>query len=88
MLTWEPPFKKILGLFWEIHKFTSTLRVLKSRVKKAVGVPLVDVGSIPGITQWPEDPVLPQASSVTDVAQIWCCCGCDVDLQLQLRFHP
>ena len=41
MLTWEPPFKKILGLFWEIHKFTSTLRVLKSRVKKAVGVPLV-----------------------------------------------
>ena len=33
-----------------------------------------DVGLIPGLTQWVEDPALPQAAvEAVDVAQIWCC---------------
>ena len=39
-----------------------------------------DVSSIPGLTQWVKDLTLPCA-----VAQIWCCCGCGVGWQLQLR---
>ena len=38
-----------------------------------------DVGSIPGLTQWVKDPVLPRAEAyVADAAQIWCCCGCGI----------
>ena len=37
------------------------------------------MGSIPGLTQWVKDPVLPQAvAKIADVAQIKCCCGCGV----------
>ena len=50
---------------------------------------LEDVGSIPGLSQMVKNPVLPQAVvSVTEAAQIWCCCGYGVGQQLQLRFHP
>ena len=38
-----------------------------------------DTGSIPGLAQWGEDPVLPQAVVwITDAAQIQCCCGCGI----------
>ena len=48
-----------------------------------------DVGRIPGLIQWVRDPVLPGAMvQVTDAARIWCCCGCGVGGQLQLRFDP
>ena len=47
---------------------------------KRVKVPVGDVDSVPGLTQWVKDPVLPQiAAKVTDVAQIRCCCGCSSD---------
>ena len=47
-----------------------------------------DAGLIPGLAQWVEDPVLPQASAaeVTDASQIRCYRGCGLDWQLWLRF--
>ena len=48
-----------------------------------------DVCLIPGLAQWVKDPAWPWAvASVAGVARIWCCCGCLVDLQLQLQFRP
>ena len=45
----------------------------------------VNVGSIPGLTQWVKDPVLPRAAvQVTDAAQIPCCCGYGIGWQLWL----
>ena len=44
-----------------------------------------DSGSIHGFTQWFKDTTLLQAAAyVTNIAQIWHCCGCGVGLQLQL----
>ena len=38
-----------------------------------------DAGLIPSLAQWVKDPVLPWAVvKVTDMAQIWHCCGCGV----------
>ena len=48
-----------------------------------------DAGLIPGLPQWVKDPVWPQAvAQVTDVAQIWHCCGCDCGQLPKLRFDP
>ena len=42
-----------------------------------------DVDSIPGLTRWVKDQVLPQtAAQVADSALIWHCCGCGQQLQL------
>ena len=42
-------------------------------------------GSIPGLTRWVKDPVLPWAVVwVADMAQILRCCGSDVGWWLQL----
>ena len=41
-----------------------------------------DEGLIPGLDQWVQDPVLPQA--VADVARLWCGWGWGVGWQLQL----
>ena len=36
-----------------------------------------NVDLTPGLTQWVKDPALPQAVVwVTNMAQIWHCCGC------------
>ena len=64
---------------------------------KIMGIPIVaqqvknltsiyeDVGLTPGLTQWVRDPVLLRAAAkVADMAWIWRCCGCGIDLQLQL----
>ena len=46
-----------------------------------------DAGSIPDLTQWVKDLMLPQAvAQVADAAWIQCCCGCGQ--QLQLQFDP
>ena len=42
-----------------------------------------DMGLIPGLAQWVKDPVVLQAvAEVTNVAQIWYCCGCGIGWQL------
>ena len=44
---------------------------------------------IPGLTQQVTDLMLLQAVVyVADVAQVWCCPGCSISLQLQLQFNP
>ena len=41
-----------------------------------------------GPAHWVKDPALPRAVVwVTDVAQIWRCCGSGAGRRLQLRFH-
>ena len=44
-----------------------------------------NTGSIPGLTQWVKDSALLQVVVyVADVAQMQCCLGCGLGLQLQL----
>ena len=58
--------------------------IVAQQVKNPMSI-LEDVGSIPGLTQWVKDVVLPQAAvQVADAAQIPPCYGCDVGQQLQL----
>ena len=48
-----------------------------------------DASLIPGLPQQVKDPALPQAAAqVSDMALFWCCCGCAIGWQLQLRFDP
>ena len=42
-----------------------------------------DAGSIPGLDRWVKDLALPRAAAqVTDMAQIWRCCGSGIGWQL------
>ena len=53
------------------------------RVKNLISIPQ-HAGWILGLIQGFEDLALPQtATEVTDVAQIWHCCGCGIGWQLQ-----
>ena len=56
----------------------------KAKKKKKNLASIYEVaGSIPGLIQWINDPVLPQAVAwIADTAWIWCCCGCDMGWQL------
>ena len=48
-----------------------------------------DMGLIPGLSQWVNDPTLPQAAvQVTDVAQIQYCCDCGVSLSCSSDSAP
>ena len=48
-----------------------------------------DVGLTPGLIQWVKDVVLLQAeASVTDSAQIRCCCGCGTGLNCNSDVSP
>ena len=50
-----------------------------------------NAGGIPGLAQWVEEAVLPQAATeVAHAAWMWCGCGCGIGrlLQLQLQFDP
>ena len=57
-----------------------SLPVVAQQIKNPTGIH-EDADSIPSLTQRVKDPVLLQAA-----AQIWRCCGCGVDRQLQLQF--
>ena len=47
------------------------------------------VGSVPGLTQWVKNLVLPQAAAeISDAAQIPSCYGCGGGQQLQFQFNP
>ena len=48
-----------------------------------------DVGLIPGLAQWVKDLVLLwSVVQVTDMAQVWCCCGSGIGQQQQLWLNP
>ena len=85
---------------WPFPGFAGGGRLSCSPKKPGEGVPVVvqqvknptsipeNADSIPGLAQRVKDLALPRAAvSVADAAQIWCCCGCAVGWQLQLRLE-
>ena len=48
-----------------------------------------DMGLIPGLAQWVNNPeLLKAAAKVAGATRIQCCCCCGVGQQLQLHFDP
>ena len=49
-----------------------------------------DVGSVPGLTQWVKDLVLPRLSCSVGrkCGSDLSCCDCGIGLELQLQFDP
>ena len=69
------------------RRFPEGVPVVAQRVNNLTSI-CEDSSSIPGLTQWVKDQVLPKAAvQAADVAQLWCCRGCGVGPQLQLRFN-
>ena len=58
---------------------TQVVPIVAQSVKNPTSIP-EDAGSIPGLTQWVNPELWCRSWTVV---QIWCCCGCDVSLQLQ-----
>ena len=70
------------------HTFKNGLPIVAQWVKNLTQYREA-VGLIPGLAQWIKDPVLPQAAvQVADEAQIWCCCGCCIDIRPLARELP
>ena len=79
------------GSLYSLYPNTASLRIMKSWVP-ITETNLIsihkDSGSIPGLAQWVKDAVLPCAMVwVSDLAQIWHCCGCGCGRWLQLQFN-
>ena len=87
-----------VGVALNTHTHTHTHKERKKRKRMGGwGVPVVaqgvknetrihgDVGSIPGLTQWVKDLVLPQSVAlVAHVTRVLSGCGCGIGRQLQL----
>ena len=81
-------FVKLFFHFAAVQSLLQGVSVVVQQVKKPTSIH-GDTGSIPGLTWWVKDPVMPRAVvQVADSAQIWCHCGCGVGQKLQLHFDP
>ena len=81
-------FGKLFFHFAAVQSLLQGVSVVVQQVKKPTSIH-GDTGSIPGLTWWVKDPVMPRAVvQVADSAQIWCHCGCGVGQKLQLHFDP
>ena len=82
-LLWKPWVFQSLGV-----SICSTKKFIVSFFKIPSSI-YEDMGSIPGLSQWVKDPVLPWAVVyIADSAQIPHCCACRVGRWLQLQFDP